>query len=359
MNLEKRIEAFAQLGHFLNVCSDENQNIKNTEPDFIKKNHEAFRKLIQEAHNYNGWFTEENVRSAISSISKSLTKEEINKWIEKYKENLVQSISPKTIVVIMAGNIPVVGFHDFLCVLISGNKFLGKLSSQDKYLLPAIADVLIEIEPGFSQLIEFTEERIKKIDAIIATGSNNTSRYFEYYFGKYPNIIRKNRNSLAILNGDETEEELKNIAKDIFQYFGLGCRNVSKLFVPEKYSFEQFFNAVNYFQEVKNHHKYFNNYEYNKAIYLINNERHFDNGFLILKESQSLYSPVGVIYFEYYSKINEVIEKLETDKNNIQCIISKNKKITKSIPFGLSQLLHLWDYADDVDTIEFLLKLSN
>ena len=357
MNLKKRIEAFSQLGDFLNVCSNENQNIKNTESDIIKKHHESFRKLIQEAHNYNGWFTEENVRSAIGAIAKSLTMEEINNWIEKYKENIAQSISPKTIVVIMAGNIPVVGFHDFLCVLMSGNKFLGKLSSQDKYLLPAIADVLIEIEPGFSKLIEFTEERIKKIDAIIATGSNNTSRYFEYYFGKYPNIIRKNRNSIAILNGNETEEELKNLAKDIFQYFGLGCRNVSKIFIPEKYSFEFFFNAVNDFQEVKNHHKYFNNYEYNKAIYLINTEKHYDNGFLILKESQSLYSPVGVIYFEYYSEINEVIKKLETDKNNIQCVISKNKKITKSIPFGQSQLPHLWDYADDVDTMEFLLKL--
>lgn len=348
MDIKKRISAFVELGKFLR--SLDAPNVKSP----LESN---FPDLIKMAYQYNGWFTEANVKLAVNAIGSSLKEEKLLFWVKKYKDALLNSSSPKKIGIIMAGNIPMVGFHDLLCVLVSGNSFVAKLSSQDKYLITSLFDALISIEPLFKDRIEFTDERLQNIEAVIATGSNNSSRYFDYYFGKYPHIIRKNRNSVAVLDGTETTGELKKLGKDIFQYYGLGCRNVSKIFVPEGYIFNNFFKSVFEFQYVVNNKKYGNNYDYNKTLYLMNQVPLLENGFLILKEDIGLSSPVATLYYEYYSDNESLMARLNADAANIQCLVSKKKEIANALNFGSSQAPELWDYADGVDTMEFLFKV--
>ncbi|MDA3780729.1 MAG: aldehyde dehydrogenase, partial [Bacteroidales bacterium] len=259
--------------------------------------------------------------------------------------------------VVTAGNIPLVGFHDMLCVLLSGNKFIAKLSSKDNKLMQVIRYYLISLNSEFEELIRFEEQKLSGFDAIIATGSNNSSRYFEYYFGKYPNIIRKNRSSIAVLTGNETIKQIKALADDIFLYFGLGCRNVSKLLLPEDYNFENLFNNIEHYAHIYNHNKYANNYDYNKSIYLMNKTKHLDNGFVLLKEDEGMSSPIAVIYFQYYKKIEDVYNYITLNKENIQCVVSDNNEIEKAIKFGDAQYPELWDYADNVDTMEFLINI--
>jgi hypothetical protein len=259
--------------------------------------------------------------------------------------------------VVMAGNIPLVGFHDFLCVLISGNCFLGKLSRNDYYLLPTLAQILTSIDSRYKERITFTTDKIQGFDAVIATGSNNTSRYFEYYFGKYPHIIRKNRNSIAILSGHETPEDLAALTMDMFLYFGLGCRNVNKIFVPAGYNFFQLTEACKQFADYINHNNFRNNYDYYKTIFLMNNQSFIDGGFYILQENQLLHNPVSVFHYEYYIVISEVQSFIADNKENLQCIVGNMAEIPGIIPFGKAQKPHLDDYADNIDTIEFLLKL--
>ena len=254
----------------------------------------------------------------------------------------------------MAGNIPLVGFHDFLSVLISGHNVLVKTSSNDQHLLPFLAKYIIAIEPRFADKITFVDGKLENFDAVIATGSNNTARYFEYYFKDKPSIIRKNRNSVAVLNGKETKEQLVALGEDIFRYFGLGCRNVSKLFVPKGYSFDAFFEAIFEYQDVIHYEKYANNYDYNKAVFLMSNFKLLDNGFLTLKEDQSYASPISSVFYEFYDDIDTLQKKLQSDHEQIQCIVS-NIGIENSIDFGQTQKPKLWDYADNVDTISFLL----
>jgi len=355
MDLKNRIEAFIKLGKFLKELSVDN---KNKQIDYVNEKYfESINKIIKDSKNHNSWFIEKNIRFALSSLAESLEKDNILKWIEPYRKQIEKRNNCVNVNVVMAGNIPVVGFHDFLCVLISGNKFIGKLSSGDMELLPAISEVLAEIEPHFKNKIYFTKEKLQNINAVIATGSNNTSRYFEYYFGKYPNIIRKNRNGVAVLTGNETCDELEKLGIDIFMFFGLGCRNVSKLFVPEDYSFDKFFEAMEKFRWVNNYSKYINNYDYYKSIYLINKVKHFDNGFIILKEEDSFSSPISVIFYEKYKNEKQLSERLNFNKENIQCIVSKSDNISGVIPFGSSQSPQLWDYADGIDTMDFLIKL--
>ncbi|WP_347372638.1 acyl-CoA reductase [Aequorivita sp. Q41] len=340
MQLKQRINAFTQLGKFLLEINNE----KDTEINLV----------LKRAENENGWFTQENINFALNSWSKALTETNLQHWFSSY--SFAES-QPKTIAVIMAGNIPLVGFHDFLSVLISGNKILAKLSSNDKTLLPFLASQLIKIEPEFKNYIEFTEGKLENFDAVIATGSNNTARYFEYYFGKYPNIIRKNRNSVAVLTGNETKEELKNLADDIFRYFGLGCRNVSKLYIPEKYDFEPFFKAMFHWKEIIHNHKYINNYDYNKAVYLMDSFPLLDNEFMLLKEDNGFSSPISVVFHESYTSLEAIKQEIEHKSGNIQCVVSK-AGIAEEIPFGKAQNPQLWDYADGVDTVDFLLKLK-
>ncbi|RZK71074.1 MAG: acyl-CoA reductase, partial [Pedobacter sp.] len=265
---------------------------------------------------------------------------------------------PKKVGLILAGNIPLVGFHDVLSVLATGNIALIKLSSSDDKLLPAVLRELCKIEPALEGQVVYVE-RLKDFEAVIATGSNNTSRYFDYYFGKVPNIIRKNRTSVAVLTGQETQEEIAQLGHDLFDYFGLGCRNVSKIYVPENYEIKNFFEPIEQYNDIINHFKYNNNYDYNKSIYLVNSAKHFDNGFLLLKEDEGFSSPLAVLYYQSYHDIKKVEQVLTEQAENLQCIVSKaNLNIpTGILQFGESQHPKLWDYADNVDTIKFLNSL--
>lgn len=257
----------------------------------------------------------------------------------------------------MAGNIPGVGFHDLMCVLLSGNIAVVKLSSSDSFFSKWLIDRLIQVEPQFEKYIQI-EEMLKGMDAYIATGSDNSARYFNYYFGKYPSIIRANRTSVAILTGEESEAELEKLGLDIFLYFGLGCRNVAKLFVKEVGQLQHFLDAMEKYNWVSSNHKYHNNYEYNKSIYLVNSEQHLDNGFLLVKESKELVSPIGVVFYEVYESHEDLIQKLDSAESKIQCVIGDPAKFPGAIGFGEAQYPKPWDYADKVDTMKFLLTLN-
>lgn len=357
MELNDRIKAFVELGKFLKQFEQKDSTPeKNALNSLFYEDCEA---LITTVKIYNPWFTENNVRNALAAIADSLQEEKLITWIASYVAQLDKSNTSKTVAVIMAGNVPMVGFHDLLCVLISGNKFIGKLSSDDKLLLPFISKVLIAIEPQFTDYISFTEGQIKTMDAVIATGSNNSARYFDYYFGKYPNIIRKNRNSVAVLSGNESEQELKKLGKDIFQYFGLGCRNVSKLFVPKDYNFNQFFEGMFSYQSFLDNNKYLNNYEYNRTVYLMKGDKSLlDNNFLLIKQDESHSSPIGVLFYEYYDTLESVNKRFVDDKEKIQCIVSTIPEVDNAIPFGEAQCPTLSDYADGIDTMDFLLGMK-
>jgi hypothetical protein len=320
---------------------------------------EELSAIIQDEHYHNAWFTPPSVEKAVTSIGRMLNSNDISAWLNRYP---VHASPSKKVGLVLAGNIPLVGFHDVLCVLITGNHALIKASSQDARLTKHVLNRLTAIEPAFANQYSFTE-RLADFDAVIATGSNNTSRYFEYYFSKVPNIIRKNRNSVAVLTGSETNEELHDLGHDIFDYFGLGCRNVSKLFVPTGYDFVPFFEAIEPYNPIINHHKYNNNYDYNKSIYLVNRDKHLDNGFLLVKEDKAMVSPLAVLFFEYYDTINSLEELLKQESENIQCIVSSTHTPPPAgggwgaVDFGQSQQPALWDYADGVDTMDFLTKL--
>ena len=355
--LNDRIVAFTTLGELLKSLNNQDF-INRIANESLKQKMLKLLRLIDTAQQYNGWFSPEFVKNALVSLGESLEKEKLERWIERYKEGFEHFKSSITVAVVMAGNVPAVGFHDFLSVLISGHRILAKLSSDDDKLMPAIADILVEIEPGFKDKIEFTGDQLKNFDAVIATGSNNTSRYFDYYFGKYPNIIRKNRNGVAVLTGSESKEELEALADDLFLYYGLGCRNVARLFVPSNYDFNPMLDVFANRKEIAENNKYFNNYEYNKAIYLINSVHHFDTGNLLITENSSYASPVSVLYYSFYQDENSLKNELMLNSNLIQCTVSKAGFLSNTIPFGKSQSPELWDYADGVDTLEFLLDIE-
>jgi hypothetical protein len=298
----------------------------------------------------NGWFTEKNVRRALVAWGDELTREKLTAWVNRY--SFVEP-TPKTVAIIMAGNLPLVGFHDFLTVLLFGHSVKSKLSSDDKRLLPLIAKMLIELYPDFEKRIAFVE-RVENPDAVIATGSNNTARYFEHYFGKYPNIIRKNRTSVAVLRGDETEEQLIALGEDIFRYFGMGCRSVSKLYIPEGFDINRVFGAILSFSEVIQNHKYANNYDYHRAIFMLNKQPFLENGFVIFEEGASLHTPVSVIHYERYADLETLNQQLLAQAEELQCIVGN---APGHIPFGQTQCPTLWDYADGVDAVAFLLEL--
>ncbi len=287
--INERIAAFVRLGELMNFSLN---NTNSGAPSATEQ--AALDKLlaaIEKAGQYNPWFTLDFIHQALTNLADMLVIEGLNKWISSYG-NFKSPEKPKTIAVVMAGNVPAVGFHDALCVLMSGNRLLAKLSSDDQYLLPAITDLLFAIEPAFENAIGYTTGKIQDFDGVIATGSNNSARYFAYYFKSYPHIIRHNRNGVAVLDGTETDEELRLLGKDVFTYFGLGCRNVSKIILKQDFDLNRLFMGFEpYRQKMTGFHKYFNNYEYNKAILLVNNEKHYDNGFLLLKQAESIASP--------------------------------------------------------------------
>lgn len=349
MTVEKRIKAFAKLGEFLTQFQPSGI-VKNETAPLNELFFEPFNLQVNRAYEFNGWFTKENVLSAFSKWGNILNYSNLNKWTYQYNLN---TLTPLKIGVIMAGNIPLVGFHDFLSVLISGHNIIVKQSSSDSHFLPLIAKYLEYAEPEFKGRIQFTEDRMHNFDAVIATGSNNTARYFDYYFGKYPSIIRRNRNSVAVLTNQETEGDLKKLGEDIFRYFGLGCRSVSKLFVPQGYDFDPFFTAIYQYKELIYYDKYVNNYDYNKAVYLMSQYQLLENGFLMLKEDQSYASPIATVFYEYYDDAQVLQKRLEADKELIQCVVGSSDQ-QKMVGFGETQNPQLWDYADDVDTLDFL-----
>jgi Acyl-CoA reductase (LuxC) len=347
-----KINCFIELGRFLSQFSLDN----NTKNDSALNNdlfYNDFISLIELSQSHNGWFTPEQVYFAINSWAEALTEDNLNNWLSVYD---FANVQPKTVGLILAGNIPLVGFHDFLSVIISGHKVLVKTSSNDQKLLPFLAKYLISINPEIENHITFTDGKLENFDAVIATGSNNTARYFEFYFKDKPSIIRKNRNSVAVLTGNESHEDLVNLGEDIFRYFGLGCRNVSKLFVPKEYNFENFFKAIYEYKDVIFYEKYSNNYDYNKAVFLMSNFKLLDNEFLTIKEDSSYASPISSVFYEYYENLEDIKKQLENDAEQIQCIVSKDA-IKNSITFGQTQKPNLWDYADNVDTISFLLTI--
>ena len=334
MNLKERIQAFSKLGSYFSNGLDD---------DLIQK--------LKEAEIRNPWFTIENQKQALNTWGEQLTNENLNAWLLPYY--LTDSKKAKNVLIIMAGNIPLVGFHDLLSVFVSGNNAIIKLSSDDNVLLPFIIKKLIEINPEFEQKIRFVEEiKNKKMDAVIATGSDVSAKYFDYYFKNAKKIIRKNRKSVAILDGTESKKELKELAIDVFAYFGLGCRNVSKIFLPKGYKLDQLFEAFYPFQNVIEHKKYANNYDYNKAIYLMGSHEIIENGFLLLKEDSSLQSPLAMLHYEFYEDFSLVENFIKENNEQLQCVVSRN-----DIPFGNTQKPNLWDYADGVDTVGFLREL--
>ncbi len=340
---------FVELGKFLSQFTQDNQAQRS---DVLHNDlyFDKFKDLIALSQSHNGWFTPEQVYFSLQSWAEAITEENLNQWLSNYDFSNVES---KTIGLILAGNIPLVGFHDFLSVLISGHNALVKTSSNDQHLIKFLANYLITIEPKLSEKITFTDGRLENFGAIIATGSNNTARYFEFYFKDKPSIIRKSRNSVAVLSGSESHDDLVHLGEDIFRYFGLGCRNVSKLFVPKGYSFEAFFQAMYEQKDVIYYEKYANNYDYNKAVFLMSNFKLLDNEFLTLKEDPSYASPISSVFYEYYDDIADLQNRLSSDAEQIQCIVSTDL-IENSIPFGQTQKPKLWDYADNVDTLAFL-----
>lgn len=349
MTLEHKKNIFVELGKFLSQFS-EDESIRNEKVSHNDLFFNEFLDLIHISQSHNGWYTPEQVFFAVNSWAEALTKENLDQWLSAYD---LSNIESKTVGLILAGNIPLVGFHDFLSVLISGHNVLVKTSSNDQHLLPFLAKYLISVEPKLESKITFVEGKLEHFDAVIATGSNNTARYFEYYFKEKPSIIRKSRNSVAVLNGTETEEELVALGEDIFRYFGLGCRNVSKLFVPKDYNFDAFFGGVFPYQDIIKYERYANNYDYNKAVFLMSNFKLLDNEFLTIKEDTSYASPISSVFYEFYENLEDLKKRLEADNEQIQCIVSKGI-IENSIPFGKTQKPELWDYADNIDTIAFL-----
>ncbi len=352
MSQKEKKNCFIELGRFLSQFSINN----NTKKEAVLHNdlyYDDFVSLIELSQSHNGWFTPEQVYFAIQSWATALTDENLNQWLSEYN---FENVQPKTVGLIMAGNIPLVGFHDFLSVIITGHKALVKTSSNDQHLIKFLANYLIAVDPSMATWIEFTDGKLENFDAVIATGSNNTSRYFDYYFKDKPSIIRKNRNSIAILNGKESHDDLVNLGEDIFRYFGLGCRNVSKLFVPKGYHFDAFFKAMYEQKDVIYYEKYSNNYDYNKAVFLMSNFQLLDNEFLTIKEDTSYASPISSVFYEFYDNIGEIESRLENESDQIQCVVSNNL-IPNSIPFGETQKPKLWDYADNLETIKFLISI--
>ncbi len=359
MKLSDRIEAFARLGNYLKEnlhdldkvypSGDMAEELYFKDPELIE--------IAQEARAVNPWFTTVFIYQALKEISLLLDKPKLEEWCGRYPLQDFQPASALTVGTILAGNIPLVGFHDFLSVLLSGHRFIGKMSGKDDKILPFLADKIQEYETRFSEHIHFEESYLNNIDAIIATGSNNSSRYFEYYFGKYPHIFRRNRNGVAILSGNESVEDLTLLADDIFLYFGMGCRNIAKLYVPLDYNFNRFFEAMENYHHVIDHHKYANNYLYQRSIFLMNIVEHLDNGFLLVLPDKAIASPVGTLHYEFYENPEVLVSRLSTEQGSIQCIAGLQTDGLSTIKFGSTQHPGLWDYADNMDTLNFLSNL--
>lgn len=340
--------AFVRLGEIIEAFLE--NNLDMNAPSFL-----ILERTVNNAKASNGWFTYDSIRQALRGIVYMVRDGAMMSWLNRYKQ--FSMLRPLHVGVVSAGNVPAVGFHDFLCVLVSGNSYIGKLSRDDQYLIPAMAEILISLEPKLGGFIQFTDDRLTGFDAVIATGSGNTARYFEYYFEKYPNIIRRNRNSVVVLTGSEDRADFEAISHDIFDYYGLGCRNASMVLYPDGYEMTNFFDVLAERQEVMEMVKYANNVEYRRAIMLIGQEVFFDTGNLLLKRSESLASPVGVVHLKSYINDQEIKSWLVDHKEEIQCVIGLQEEDGFVRP-GRGQYPELWDYADGVDVMEFLFSVK-
>lgn len=353
LTLEQRLSAFVQLGrvfaHFGKGDAWPGYACGLSQDEF-----DAFGPSITRAEQANGWFTRENTRHMLRSLGLMLDEQALRPWCAEYGLTDTPA-AVRTIGMVMAGNVPLVGFHDLLCVLLSGRRARIKLSSQDAVLMPAVIDVLDRFAPGMKQLVAIADGKLGDVDAVIATGSNNTARYFEHYFGNLPRVVRKGRMSVAVLDGHETDEDLRFLAEDVFRYFGLGCRSVSKLYIPRDFNLDRFFGAAYDWKGIIDHHKYANNYDYNRAVWLLEQVPFLENGFVQLKEDAALASPVAALYYERYDDRAAVLASLHEQRDRIQIIVGKGPGLC---PFGNSQFPHPWDYADDVDTMAFLKGLA-
>lgn len=320
---------------------------------YILSGSPALQEVMERSLYHNAWFTLENQKAALDAIAGHfLDPEKLEQWLQPYL--LRDPERPVTVALVMAGNLPLVGFHDWLCVFVAGHKAQIKLSEKDRFLLPHLLGVLTEMDARFGEYVSFTD-RLAGFDAVIATGSNNSARYFEYYFGKYPHIIRKNRNAVAALSGNESREELLALGQDVFQYFGMGCRNVSKIYVPQEYDFEPLLEALHEFREIILHDKYKNNYDYNYALMLINRVSFKMNGCVLLVESSSIPSRIADLHYSFYDSLGALEQELKSREAEIQCICAPAGLLSlPSVPFGKAQEPELWDYADGVDTLAFL-----
>ncbi|MDR1878503.1 MAG: acyl-CoA reductase [Bacteroidales bacterium] len=344
MTVDERICAFKTLSSSLYDAAETPQT----------DNSELKRQTDQE-YIYNPWFIPVFVRAAIVSLAKMLSGNNLEQWILPYRDALAGNRKSLRTGVITAGNIPLVGFHDFLSVLIAGDTFVGKLSSKDDRLLPLIAEMLCRIEPRFSDKIEFCSGKLSPVDRVIATGSNHSANIFSHYFQKYPSIIRKHCNSIAVLDGNETGKDLLKLADDVFLYFGLGCRSVSKIYVPFHYDFTALFHALDVYKEIlSQHHTYLNNLEYQKTVHLLNAVAFLDQGICIFKEETALNSPVGVIHYQYYDTVKQLVDSILFRQENIQCIVSNALVHPLVSPLGESQHPKLNNYANGIDIMQFL-----
>lgn len=339
MTIQERIFALIELGKHL------------------RGKDEYLEAIMHRTYHHNKWFTLESQQQAVQSIGRYfLDEQKIRQWADRY--DIPETTDPvRKVGLVMAGNVPLVGFHDVISVFLAGHKALIKLSDKDPYLLPYLLKLLDRIDQRAGDYFELVEH-LRGFDAVIATGSNNSSRYFDYYFADIPSIIRKNRNAVAVLSGEESEGELKALGEDVFQYFGLGCRNVAKIYVPENYTFDPLLEALHEYREIVLHNKYKNNFDYNLAIQVLNKVPYRSNGCIILLEKKEIQSRVGEMYFEYYSDLGALEEEIERRKEEIQCVVSKEGLLSRpTLPFGKAQQPELWDYPDGVDTVEFLLKI--
>jgi len=351
MPLEARVAALAQLGQVMRAVGGR-RTWQDHALGLNKEEYAQLEELVQRAQSVNGWATEENVRHAMKAWGATLSAEAINNWVAAYPALSKAGDKAVTVGLILAGNIPLVGLHDVICVWLSGHRATVKCSSQDPELIPALITVLDRFAPGAEDQITFTDEKWGAVDAMIATGSNNSARYFEYYFGHLPNVVRKSRVSVAILDGTETEADLAALSEDILRYFGLGCRNVSTLYLPQDFVLDRLFEAFFPWSAIANNNKYANNYDYTRAIWLLDKVEFLDNGFLLLKEDEAITSPVGTVFYERYSDRADVEKKIAENADRIQCVVGK-----KHLSFGATQQPGLSDYADGVDTMKFLLEL--
>lgn len=342
LTLQNRLDLLSELGHYISSGGDEELDV-----------------AVRLSYTENQWFTEENTRESLRAISGSfLDAEKLRAWASAY-DIPEENHHSKVVGLIMAGNIPLVGFHDWLCVFVTGNRAKVKLSDKDRRLLPVLVNKLGEWSHQSREQTIFIgdTDKLTGFDAVIATGSNNTARYFEQYFGKYPHIIRRNRNAVAVLTGLETREELYALGKDIFMYFGLGCRNVSKLYVPHGYQFDNLLEVLHEYNRLINHNKYKNNFDYNMTLYVLNNMPYLNNGCLMLREDPSLQSRIAAVHYEYYDDVRDLDSLLTDRRDEIQCVVGRVSVNGFSVlPFGSSQEPGLFDYPDGVDVMKFLVS---